>query len=54
MEAKLWAGKYYLSYYEPEKNKKSDLIFGYQLDGEWMTSYHGLAGVFRKTACPSR
>ena len=52
MEDKLWAGKYYLSYYEPEENKKSDLIFGYQLDGEWMTSYHGLPGVFQKDRVP--
>ena len=52
MESKLWAGKYYLSYYEPELNKKSDLIFGYQLDGEWMTSYHGLPGVFQKDRVP--
>lgn len=52
MESKLWAGKSYLSYYEPEKNKKSDLVFGYQLDGEWMTSYHGLPGVFQKDRVP--
>ena len=52
MESKLWAGKYYLSYFEPELNKRSDLIFGYQLDGEWMTSYHGLPGVFQKDRVP--
>ncbi|MDE3180927.1 MAG: hypothetical protein KGM47_14875 [Acidobacteriota bacterium] len=52
MESKLWAGKYYLSYYEPEENKQSDLVFGYQLDGEWMTSYHGLPGVFQKDRVP--
>ncbi|MCL5005342.1 MAG: GH116 family glycosyl hydrolase [Acidobacteria bacterium] len=52
MEKELWAGKYYLSYYEPELNKKSDLIFGYQLDGEWMTSFHGLPGVFQKDRVP--
>jgi uncharacterized protein (DUF608 family) len=52
MESKLWAGKYYLAYYEPELDKKSDLIFGYQLDGEWMTSYHGLPGVFQKDRVP--
>ena len=50
MEDKLWTGKYYLSYYEPESGKKSDLVFGYQLDGDWMCFYHGLPGVFR----PSR
>ena len=47
MENKLWTGKYYLSYYEPESGKKSDLVFGYQLDGDWMCLYHGLPGVFR-------
>jgi len=46
MESKLWTGKYYLSYYEPESGKKSDLVFGYQLDGDWMCFYHGLPGVF--------
>ena len=48
MENKLWTGKYYLSYYEPETGKKSDLVFGYQLDGDWMCFYHGLPGVFRQ------
>ena len=46
METKLWAGDYYLAYYEPEENKKSDLVFGYQLDGDWMAKYHGLPAVF--------
>jgi uncharacterized protein (DUF608 family) len=52
MESKLWTGNYYLSYYEPELGKKSDLIFAYQLDGEWMTSYHGLPGVFQADRVP--
>jgi uncharacterized protein (DUF608 family) len=47
LENKLWAGQYYLAYYEPESGKKSDLVFGYQLDGDWMCFYHGLPGVFR-------
>jgi uncharacterized protein (DUF608 family) len=47
MESKLWTGDYYLAYYEPETNKKSDLVFGYQLDGDWMAKYHGLPGVFQ-------
>jgi uncharacterized protein (DUF608 family) len=46
METKLWAGDYYLAYYEPELKKKSDLVFGYQLDGDWMAKYHGLPAVF--------
>ena len=48
MEEKLWAGTYYLTCWEPEAGRKSDLIFGYQLDGEWVADYHGLPGVFRK------
>jgi len=42
MEERLWAGSYYLNYLEPETGKRSDLIFGYQLDGEWVTDHHGL------------
>ena len=49
LESKLWAGKYYLAYYEPETNKKSERVFAYQLDGQWMTAYHGLPGVFEKS-----
>jgi uncharacterized protein (DUF608 family) len=47
IESKLWTGKYYLSYSEPESGKKSDLVFGFQLDGDWMCFYHGLPGVFQ-------
>ncbi|MCX7429276.1 MAG: GH116 family glycosyl hydrolase [Planctomycetia bacterium] len=42
MNQKLWTGSYYLNYLEPETNSRSDLIFGYQLDGEWITDHHGL------------
>jgi uncharacterized protein (DUF608 family) len=48
LEEHLWTGKYYLNFYEPETSSKSDLIFGYQLDGEWITDWHGLPGVFPK------
>ena len=37
----------YLLYSEPKTGRRSDLVFGYQLDGDWMTKYHGLPGVFR-------
>jgi uncharacterized protein (DUF608 family) len=47
LEEKLWAGKYYLTFWEPESGKKSDLIFAFQLDGEWMSNFHGLGSVFR-------
>ncbi|MGC8641439.1 MAG: GH116 family glycosyl hydrolase, partial [Isosphaeraceae bacterium] len=42
MNEKLWTGSYYLNYLEPETKSRSDLIFGYQLDGEWITDHHGL------------
>jgi uncharacterized protein (DUF608 family) len=48
MEKRLWAGSYYLNYLEPETEKKSDLVFGYQLDGEWVADHHGLPGTLPK------
>ena len=48
LENKLWTGKYYLNFYEPETNLKSDLVFGYQLDGEWIADWHGVRSVFPK------
>lgn len=43
MERRLWDSRgYYLNYFEPETKRKSDLVFGYQLDGEWITDHHGL------------
>jgi len=42
-EQRLWDPRgYYLNYFEPETGKRSDLVFGYQLDGEWITAHHGL------------
>ncbi len=48
MEKRLWAGSYYLNYWEPEANRKSEFVFGYQLDGEWITDHHGLPGTLPK------
>jgi uncharacterized protein (DUF608 family) len=42
MEERLWTGGYYRNFLEPEGNRRSDLIFGYQLDGQWITDHHGL------------
>jgi len=43
METRLWDDRgYYLNYLEPENGKRSDLVFGYQLDGEWVLGHHGL------------
>ena len=47
MEEDMWAGSYYLNFYEKETGKKSDDVMGYQLDGEWASVYHGLGGVVR-------
>jgi uncharacterized protein (DUF608 family) len=47
LETKMWTGSYYLNFWEPETGKRSDLIFGYQLDGEWVAKFHGLESVFR-------
>jgi len=46
LEEHLWAGEYYLNFNEPETGQKSDLVFGYQLDGQWVTDWHGVNGVF--------
>ena len=46
MEKRLWDERgYYLNYLEPETGRKSDLVFGYQLDGEWIADHHGLAST---------
>jgi non-lysosomal glucosylceramidase len=49
LEDKLWNGRYYLNFNDPETGLKSDLIFGYQLDGEWICDAHGVPGVFPKS-----
>ncbi len=46
LEQHLWAGSYYLNFNEPETGNKSDLVFGYQLDGQWVADWHGVPGVF--------
>jgi len=42
MEKRLWNDGYYLNYLDPETGARSDLIFGYQMDGEWIVRHHGL------------
>lgn len=46
MEEDLWAGSYYLNFYEKETGKKSDDVMGYQLDGQWAAAFHGVAEAF--------
>jgi uncharacterized protein (DUF608 family) len=47
MEDQLWTGSYYLNFYEKETGKRSDDVMAYQLDGEWVSKFHGLGHVFR-------
>ena len=44
MEKRLWVDDpgYYLNFYDPVKEIKNEYIFGYQMDGEWITDHHGL------------
>jgi uncharacterized protein (DUF608 family) len=50
MEDKLWVkdGGYYRNFIEESTGRKSDHIFAYQLDGEWMARFNGVPGVFPK------
>ena len=52
MEEKMWTGGYYLNYYEEETGRKSDVVMGYQLDGEWVAECHGVRSVFRPDRIP--
>ena len=42
----LWAGEYYLNFHEPETDTRSDLVFAYQLDGQWVARFHGTSDAF--------
>ena len=48
LEENLWNESYYLNCFDPLNNRKDDLVFAFQLDGQWVTEFHGLEGVFRK------
>ena len=49
MENRLWDKRgYYLNYYDPYEGTKSEYVFGYQLDGEWITDFHGLPSALRE------
>ena len=48
LEEKAWAGTHYMLFNEPATGKRSDVVMGYQLDGEWIARFHGCEGVFRK------
>jgi len=43
LETRLWDPRgYYLNFHEPTSGTKSELVFGYQLDGEWVLDHHAL------------
>ena len=44
MEKRLWVDDpgYYINFYDPVKEIKNEFVFGYQMDGEWITDFHGL------------
>jgi uncharacterized protein (DUF608 family) len=46
LENKMWAGEYYLNYWEPETGKKSSLVMANQFDGEWITFIHNVPRIF--------
>lgn len=46
LEQRTWTGRSYLTYLEEKTGRRSDDIFAYTLDGEWMARFHGLKGVF--------
>jgi len=47
LERETWLGNYYLLYVEAETGKRSDVVMGYQLDGEWIARIHNLGPVFQ-------
>jgi uncharacterized protein (DUF608 family) len=52
LEQHLWDGRadtqfrHYLNFNDPDSGQRSDLVFGYQLDGQWIADYHGIPPVF--------
>ena len=48
LEKHLWTGTYYRSYNEPKTGEKSDLLFNYQLDGQYFAKAHSVPDVFPK------
>jgi uncharacterized protein (DUF608 family) len=46
METYLWDKRgYYINFFKPETGDRSELVFGYMLDGEWILDHHGLKGA---------
>ena len=47
MENEMWAGNYYLNFYDKGTGKKSDDEMAYQLYGQWTARFHGVDDVFQ-------
>jgi uncharacterized protein (DUF608 family) len=47
MEEHTWTGTHYMLYNELETGRRSDVVMACMLDGEWMSLFHDLPGVFR-------
>ncbi len=46
LEDILWNESCYWNFREPDTDSASDLVFGYQLDGQWIARWHGVDPVF--------
>ena len=51
METDLWTGSYYLNFYSKESGKKSDVVMGPHVIGQWISAHHGFDGVFDHDHC---
>jgi len=47
LEEETWTGSHYMLFNELETGKRSDVVMACMLDGEWMSRFHGLPGVFQ-------
>ncbi|MFX0102322.1 MAG: GH116 family glycosyl hydrolase, partial [Candidatus Hodarchaeota archaeon] len=45
LDNEAWEGENYYLYVNPETGTKNDVVFSYQLDGEWIAKIHGVAPV---------
>ena len=52
MEDDMWAGDYYLNFWDKETGEKSEEVMAFMLDGEWTARVHNLPGVFRPERVP--
>ena len=48
LESETWNGDNYLLYHDKDKGVKSDVVMGYQLDGDWIARIHGVPEVVQE------